>query len=69
MDRARREQQREIEQELRIAGSPLRMAEAFSVEDVIDPRDTRAYLCRFVAAMESRLKHSLGPKGRVGVRP
>jgi len=61
--------QLEIEQELRVSGSPLRMAEAFSVEDVIDPRDTRAYLCRFIGAMQERLAHSLGPKGRVGVRP
>jgi len=66
-DPARRQQ--EIEDELRITGSPLRMAEAFSVEDVIDPRDTRSYLCRFVDAMESRLATTLGPKGRVGVRP
>ncbi|MCC6532031.1 MAG: propionyl-CoA carboxylase [Burkholderiales bacterium] len=66
-DPAKREQ--EIEQELRVTGSPFRMAEAFAVEDVIDPRDTRAYLCRFVAAMSGRLEHSLGPKGRVGVRP
>ncbi|MCC7082317.1 MAG: propionyl-CoA carboxylase [Burkholderiales bacterium] len=63
------QRQQEIEQELRISGSPLRMAEAFSVEDVIDPRDTRPYLCGFIDAMDTRLAHTLGPKGRVGVRP
>jgi len=59
----------EIEQELRITGSPLRMAEAFSVEDVIDPRETRPRLCRFIAAMDARLATTLGQKGRIGVRP
>ena len=27
--------------------SPLRTAEAFGVEEIIDPRQTRSYLCRF----------------------
>jgi len=63
------QRQAEIERELRITGSPFRMAEAFSVEDVIDPRDTRPLLCRFVADMDARLATTLGPKGRVGVRP
>jgi hypothetical protein len=27
--------------------SPLRTAAAFGVEEIIDPRATRAYLCRF----------------------
>ena len=40
-----------------------------AVEDVIDPRDTRPYLCRFIDAMESRLATTVGPKGRIGVRP
>ncbi len=61
--------QAEIEQELRITGSPMRMAEAFSVEDVIDPRETRPLLCRFVEAMDARLASTLGQKGRIGVRP
>jgi acetyl-CoA carboxylase carboxyltransferase component len=61
--------QAEIEQELRLTGSPMRMAEAFSVEDVIDPRETRPLLCGFVAAMDSRLATTLGQKGRIGVRP
>jgi acetyl-CoA carboxylase carboxyltransferase component len=61
--------QKEIEDELRVTGSPFRMAESFSLEDIIDPRETRTYLCRFVDSMEARLKTSLGPKGRIGVRP
>lgn len=59
----------EIEAELRRYASPLLTAEAFAVEDVIDPRDTRAYLCRFIDAAQSRLATSLGPKLKSGVRP
>lgn len=61
--------QREIEEELRRYASPLLTAEAFAVEDVIDPRDTRLYLCRFLNAAQGRLETSLGPKFRCGVRP
>jgi acetyl-CoA carboxylase carboxyltransferase component len=66
-DPARRQQ--EIEAELRRFASPLLTAEAFAVEDVIDPRDTRHYLCRFLNAAQGRLETSLGPKFRSGVRP
>ena len=55
--------------ELRALASPLRTAEAFGVEDVIDPRETRAYLCRFLDAMQGRLKSDVGPKYKSGVRP
>ncbi len=61
--------QKEIEEELRRYASPLLTAEAFAVEDVIDPRDTRLYLCRFLNAAQGRLETSLGPKYRCGVRP
>ncbi|VTU46599.1 Methylmalonyl-CoA carboxyltransferase 12S subunit (plasmid) [Variovorax sp. SRS16] len=61
--------ERELEHELRALSSPMRTAEAFGVEDVIDPRDTRGYLCRFIDAAQLRLKTSLGPKLRGGVRP
>lgn len=61
--------QAEIEEELRQYASPLLTAEAFAVEDVIDPRDTRAYLCRFLEAAQNRLATSLGPKFKSGVRP
>jgi acetyl-CoA carboxylase carboxyltransferase component len=37
----------EIEAKLEALQSPLRTAEAFGVEEIIDPRQTRAYLCRF----------------------
>jgi acetyl-CoA carboxylase carboxyltransferase component len=59
----------EIEAELRTLASPIRTAEAFGVEDVIDPRNTRAYLCRFIDAVQPSLSTDLGPKLRAGVRP
>jgi len=37
----------EIEAKLEALQSPLRTAEAFGVEEIIDPRRTRSYLCRF----------------------
>ena len=39
-----------IEARLEALQSPLRTAEAFGVEDIIDPRDTRAHLCAFARA-------------------
>ena len=38
--------EREIEEELRQLGSPF----GFAIEDLIDPRETRPYLCQFVEA-------------------
>ena len=60
---------REIETDLRKFASPVLTAEAFAVEDVIDPRDTRPYLCRFVNAMQDKLATTAGPKFKTGVRP
>ncbi len=59
----------ELEAELREYGSPFRTAEAFGVEDIIDPRETRSYLCRFINAAQGRLKTDIGLKPRAGVRP
>ena len=61
--------EREIEAELRLLASPFLTAEAFQVEEIIDPRETRPYLCRFVHAMQGRLRTDLGPKFKSGVRP
>jgi len=60
---------RDIEAELQALSSPFRTAEAFAVEDVIDPRETRPYLCSLVDAMQARLTTDLGRKPRDGVRP
>jgi acetyl-CoA carboxylase carboxyltransferase component len=47
--------------------SPFRSAEAFDVEEIIDPQDTRPLLCRWVEdAYAAQVE--LGPKMR-GMRP
>ncbi|MEM9681733.1 MAG: carboxyl transferase domain-containing protein [Pseudomonadota bacterium] len=61
--------EQELEEELRAYGSPLRTAAAFGVEDILDPRETRPYLCRFVELAQSRLKTDVGPTYMAGVRP
>ena len=60
---------KELEAELLAVTSPFRTAEAFAVEDVIDPRETRPYLCTVIDALQGRLKTDLGRKPRYGVRP
>jgi acetyl-CoA carboxylase carboxyltransferase component len=64
-----RAREREIEADLRSLASPYRTAEAFGVEEIIDPRETRPYLCRFIDAAQGRLQTTLGPKPKFGVRP
>lgn len=56
----------EIEQRVRSLTSPFRSAEAFVIEDIIDPRDTRALLCEF-----ANLAAPLREAGvcRFGIRP
>lgn len=60
---------KELEAELLAVASPFRSAEAFAVEDVIDPRETRPYLCALIDAAQGRLRTDLGRKPRYGVRP
>lgn len=64
-----KQRERELEAELRELTSPFRTAEAFGVEDIIDPRDTRRYLCRFIDAAQGRMRTMVGPKLRAGVLP
>lgn len=61
--------EQELEEELRAYGAPMRTAAAFGVEDIIDPRETRPYLCQFIELAQTRLKTELGPKLKAGVRP
>lgn len=61
--------EKELEAELKKITSPFLTAEAFAVEDLIDPRDTRPYLCRFIKAMQPRLVADVGPRAKYGVRP
>jgi acetyl-CoA carboxylase carboxyltransferase component len=59
---------REIETKLDALRSPFRTAEAFGIEEIIDPRDTRPLLCEWVAAAYDLLPRELGPRLR-GCRP
>jgi acetyl-CoA carboxylase carboxyltransferase component len=58
----------EIEEKLQRMLSPFRSAEAFLVEEIIDPRDTRPLLAEWVESAYRVLGSELGPKRR-GVRP
>ncbi len=59
----------EIEQRLNAVRSPFRTAERFMVEEIIDPRDTRALLCEWaVRAHEVVGQGPFGVKAR-GLRP
>jgi acetyl-CoA carboxylase carboxyltransferase component len=59
----------ELEQSFAKFRSPFRTAEAFGVEEIIDPRDTRPLLCEFVTRAQDVTATQLGPKSRVGMRP
>ena len=62
------QRRREIEEMLNELRSPFRTAEAFGIEDIIDPRDTRPLLCDWIETAYERLPAHLGPKTR-GYRP
>jgi acetyl-CoA carboxylase carboxyltransferase component len=59
---------RELEAKLDALRSPFRTAEAFGIEEIIDPRDTRPLLCDWVAMAYDLLPAERGPKRR-GCRP
>ena len=52
---------RDIEARLQAIASPFRTAEAFNIEDIIDPRETRPLLCDFVETAQDVLRTQLGP--------
>ncbi|NKB32451.1 MAG: methylmalonyl-CoA carboxyltransferase [Pseudomonadales bacterium] len=58
------ERRRELEGMLEQYRSPLRTAEAFGIERVIDPRDTRPILCDWVNLANEIIPTQLGPKSR-----
>jgi acetyl-CoA carboxylase carboxyltransferase component len=60
----------EIEARLSAVLSPFRTAEHFSIEHIIDPRDTRAILCDWAQRAHELVRYELheGPKTR-GPRP
>jgi len=60
---------REIEDKLRRLRSPFLTAEAFGVEEIIDPRDTRPLVCQFAEMAQGLLRTQLGPRQVTGMRP
>jgi acetyl-CoA carboxylase carboxyltransferase component len=55
---------RELHEEYGKIASPFRTAEAFGIEDIIDPRETRPLLCEWVEAAYEAERPNLGPKKR-----
>jgi len=51
----------ELEEQLAAGRSPFPRAEAFSVHELIDPRETRPMLCRWVDRVQPLLPQLLGP--------
>ncbi len=56
---------RELEDELEQYRSPFRTAEAFGIEEIIDPRDTRRLLCEWAVMAYAIIPTQLGPKTRI----
>jgi len=59
---------RELEEQLAAKQSPFPRAEALGVHDLIDPRQTRPELCRWLERVQPLLPSLLGPSGFT-VRP
>ncbi len=51
----------EIETRLQAIASPFRTAEAFNIEEIMDPRDSRPMLCDFIETAQDVLQMQLGP--------
>ncbi|SEM12838.1 Acetyl-CoA carboxylase, carboxyltransferase component [Mesobacillus persicus] len=58
----------ELLERMEAVRSPFRTAEAFGVEEMIDPRDTRPLLCEWVKDAYELLPQQLGPSQH-GMRP
>ncbi len=54
----------ELQKKYQAIASPFRTAEAFRIEDIIDPRDTRMLLCEWVEMAYDAEKTNLGVKHR-----
>ncbi len=59
---------KELEDMLRARRNPYARAESFSVHEMIDPRETRPYLCRWIEWIQPLLETLKGPV-RFGIRP
>ena len=58
---------RELEERMVANRNPFKVAEAMEVLDIIDPRETRPLLCRFIEAAQPKLAQVVGPKGPVRI--
>ncbi len=58
----------EIEARLMAESSPWKTAEAFGVEEMIDPTETREFLFKFIEASQGAIRSNLGVKYRAGIR-
>ena len=58
----------ELESKLAEVRSPFLTAEAFGIEEIIDPRDTRPLLIDWVRRAAALIETDRGPKAR-GMRP
>ncbi|MFB3105772.1 MAG: hypothetical protein ACE1ZA_12745, partial [Pseudomonadales bacterium] len=52
---------KELEGRLREARSPFPQAESFAVNELIDPRETRPYLCEWIDWIQPLLDTLTGP--------
>ncbi len=59
---------RELEEKFNAVRSPIRTAEAFGIEEIIDPRDTRPLLCEWVHQAYEIIPTQLGIRTRT-MRP
>ncbi|MFQ5933349.1 MAG: acyl-CoA carboxylase subunit beta [Dehalococcoidia bacterium] len=58
----------EIEARMLKLASPFGTAEAFGVEEMIDPTETREFIFDFIKGSQGFIRTNLGPKYRCGVR-
>ena len=54
-------EQKKIEARLDALASPFLTAEAFNIEEIMDPRDTRPMVCQFVEMAQAIIQTQLGP--------
>ena len=59
---------KELEDRLRQSRSPFPQAESFAVHELIDPRETRPTLCRWIDWIQPQLETLIGPV-QFGIRP
>jgi acetyl-CoA carboxylase carboxyltransferase component len=55
---------KELHEKYRSVSSPFRTAEAFGIEDIINPKETRPLLCEWVEMAYDMEKNNLGIKNR-----